>query len=193
MADGGCRRGHHVHEFLVVDLPAGETLARVPDNRARTRELAVPPAVEHGAAREHDGRDIHGRRRHQARRRGFVATGGEHDTVDGIAVQDFDEAEVRQIAVERGSGALARLLDRMDRKLKGDAAGVTNAVAHTRRQLEMVAVTWRKVRPCLRNPDDRFARLQLLSGNPVVHVALEIQRRHARIGGIVEPAAAAQA
>ena len=56
----------------------------------------------------------------------------------------------------------------------------------------MDAVAWREVGPCLRDPDDGLAGLQLFARQAEVHVALDIERGHAGIEGIVEPASAAK-
>ena len=76
------------------------------------------PAVQHRPAREHDRRDVDGRRRHDAGRRGLVAAGGQHDAVERIAVEHLDQAEIGEVAVERGGRPLAGLLDRVDRELE---------------------------------------------------------------------------
>ena len=60
-------------------------------------------------------------------------------------------------------------------------------VAHPLGKLEMMAVARRKVGAGLGDADDRLAGLQLLAGQAVVQVALEIERGHAWIFGIVEP------
>ena len=122
MADRGRRGRHDLHELLVVDLARGELLARLPDHGARARALAVMPAVDHRPAGEHDRRQVDGRRRHDAGGRRLVAAGRQHDAVDEIAVEDFDEAEIGEVAVERRGRPLAGLLDRMHRKFKGHAA-----------------------------------------------------------------------
>jgi hypothetical protein len=57
----------------------------------------------------------------------------------------------------------------------------------------MVAVARREVAAGLRDADDRATRLQLVARQPVVHEALDIERRHVRMRGIVEPLPAAQA
>ena len=43
------------------------------------------------------------------------------------------------------------------------------------------------IRPCLRNADDRLARAQLAGRQTEIEVALDIEGRHSRIVGIVEP------
>src|SRR5471032_626691 len=188
------RRGssHHVHETGVVDIAGGQAFARIPDYRAGAGKLAVIPAVEHRSARQHDGGNVDRGGGHQACRRGLVAAGGENYAIDRIAVQDFNETEISEVAIERGGGALAGFLYRVNGELERNAACVADAVAYAARELEMMAVARREIRAGLRNADDRLARLQFFARDAVVHVALEIERGHAGIGGIVEPAAAAQ-
>ena len=192
VADRGRRGGHDIHELLVVDLARGELLARFPDHGARTGALAVVPAVQHRPAGQHDGRHVDGRRRHQAGRRGLVAAGGQDHAVQGIAEQDFDQAEISEIAIERRGRALAGLLDRMHRKFHRDAAGGADSLAHPVRQFQMMAVAGRKIVAGLRDADDRLARLQFMPGQAVIEVALEIERGHPGVMGVVEPFAGAE-
>ena len=78
--------------------------------------------------------------------RGLVAADRQHDAVERVAVEQFDEAEIGEVAVERRRRALAGLLDRMDRELDGDAAGLADALAHALGELEMVPVARAKGR-----------------------------------------------
>jgi hypothetical protein len=126
-------------------------------------------------------------RRHDAGRRGLVTAGHQHDAVERIAIQDFDEAEISEIAVERGVRALAGLLDRMHREFEGDAARGADAGAYALGQLNMVTITRRQIAAGLRDADDRLAGGELFLGQAPVEVALEIERRHARVLWIVEP------
>src|SRR5262245_55898951 len=80
----------------------------------------------------------------------------------------------------------------MDRKLNRDAAHVADAVADAARELEMVAVAGSEVGPGLGDADDRPARLQLLAGEPIVQIALQIERRHVGLAVVVPPVLAAQ-
>ena len=192
VADRRRGRRHHLHEFVVVDLALGEELAAFPDDRAGTGKAALPPAVQHRAAGQHDGRDVHRRRAHQAGGRRLVAAGGQHHAIDRIAVQHLHQAEIREVAIQRRGRPLAGLLDRMDREFQRHAAGRTNAVAHAARQLDMMPVARRQIGAGLGDADDRLAAAQLLRRDAVVHVALEIERGHRRIGGLIEPAAGAQ-
>src|SRR5215469_9486593 len=151
-------------------------LARVPDRGAGARALALPPAVEHRPAGQDDRRKIDGRRRHQARGRGLVAAGEQHDAVEWIAVEHLDEAEISTVAIERRSRALAGLLDRMHRELERDAAGIADALTHALRQLDMVAVARREVGAGLGNADDGLAGAKLVLGEAIVEIALQVER-----------------
>ena len=159
MADGWRRGGHHLHELLVVDLALGVELAAFPDDGAGAGEAALPPAVQHRSAGQHDGGDVDRGGAHQAGGRGLVAAGGEHDAVQRVAVQDFDEAEIGEIAVERGGGALAGFLNGVERKFERNATGIANAVAHARGEIEMMAIAGGEIGAGLRNADDGLAAL----------------------------------
>ena len=177
---------------MQVDAARRQLLAGVPDDGAGARQAAGEMTVEHRPARQHDGRDVDGGRPHDHGRRGLVAAGGQHDAVEEVAVQALDQAEIGEVAVERGGRPLAGLLDRMDRELDRDAAGIADAVAHARRQVEVMAVAGREVAAGLGDADDRPAAMQLGQGQAEIHVALEIERRHGRVARRVEPVAAAQ-
>jgi len=187
VAGGGRRGGDDLHELLIVDLARRQALALLPDDGARAGALALPPAVQHRPDRQRDRRDVDGRRRHQAGRRGLVAADGQHHAVEGVAVEQLDQAEISEVAVERRARALAGLLDRMHRKFHGDAAGLADALAHALGQHQVVTVAGRKVGAGLGDADDRLARLQLLARQTKIQVALHVERGHARIVGIVEP------
>ena len=151
---------------FVVDLALGEIGARLPDDGAGAGALAVKPAVEHRPAGQDDGGNVDCRRRHDAGGRRLVAAGRQHHAVDGIAHQDFDEAEIGEVAVERRRRPLAGLLDRMDRKLERHAAGRDDPVAHPLGQLEVMAVAGREIGAGLRDADDRLAGAQLPGVRP---------------------------
>ena len=140
-----------------------------------------------GPTDKRDRRNVDGRRRHQQRRRGLVAADGQHDAVERIAVEHLDQREIGEIAVERGGRPLARLLDRMAGKLERHAARRLDAGAHALGELDVVAVAGRQVRAGLGDADQRLAGLQLGARQAEVEVALQIERGHLRIVGIVEP------
>src|SRR5262249_8784829 len=64
---------------------------------------------------------------------------------------------------------------------------------HAFRRLEVHAVARREIAARLCNADDGLAREQLLGREAVVHEALEIERHHVEVLGIVEPVARTEA
>ena len=104
-------------------------------------------------------------------------------------MQDLDQAQVGEVAVERCRRPPAILEDRVHRELHGDAARFTHALSHALDRLEVNAVAGIDVAARLHDADDRFAREQLLGGEAVVHEALEIERHHVDVLRIVEPIA----
>ena len=187
VADRRRRGGDDLDELVVVDLAGGEPFALLPDDGAGAGALAVEPAVEHRAAREHDRGQVDGCRRHHAGRRRLVAAGGQHHAVQRIAEQDFDQAEIGEVAVKCRGRPLAGLLDRVGREFHCDAAGHTDAFADPVRQFDVMAVAGGKIVAGLRDADDRLAGLQFLTGQAVIEIAFEIERGHARVMRVVEP------
>ena len=192
MAGARRRRGDHLDELGRGDVAAGQEPAGFPEDGPGTGAPAPPPAVQHRTAIERDRRQVRGRRPHDHRRRGLVASRRQDDAVDRIAVQDLDQAQIGKIAVDRGGRPATAFLDGMNRKFERDAARLADAGSHPFRQALVDAVAGREVGTRLRDPDDGLAGLQLLAGQPEVHVALDIERGHAGIERIVEPASAAQ-
>src|SRR5690554_6697720 len=80
----------------------------------------------------------------------------------------------------------------MDRGLYGDGAGVTDTRTDSLCEMEMMAVAVGKFAVCLRDADNPTPRLKFVAGQPEIQVALEIERRHARVARVVEPEAATQ-
>jgi hypothetical protein len=75
-------------------------------------------------------------------------------------------------AIECGSRALERLLDRVDGELEGDAACLADALAHSLGELEVCRLLQGAVRAGLGDADHRLARLQLLEGEAIGQDAL---------------------
>src|SRR5207253_9881494 len=111
---------------------------------------------------------------------------------DRVSVEDLDEGEVLQVAVDHRRRPRARLLNRMNRELEGDPAGLADPIADARRKKEVMAVTGRDVGAGLRDPDDRPTGLKLVERQPVVHRALEVERGHVGVRRVVEPGPGAQ-
>src|SRR5262249_5077070 len=109
-----------------------------------------------------------------------------------IAEQHLDQAEIREVAIERRGRPLTGFLDRVARELERDAAGAADALAHAMRELEMMAIARREVGTGLRDADDRRALPQFRGGEAEVEITLEVERRHAGIVRIIEPQCRAQ-
>ena len=187
MAQAGRGGRDEVHKPVVVNFTGRIAFARLPHDCARAGQTPLKVPIEHGAARKHYRGQVEGAGGHDARRRGFVAPRGEHHAINGIAVQDFDQAQVREVAVERGRGPFALLGDGMNRKFKGDAPVVPNPGFDPVCQFDVDAVTRREVPAGLRDADDGFARLEFFARPAVVHVAFHIHRGHAHVVRVVEP------
>ncbi len=151
------------------------------------------PPVEHRTAGENNGGNIDGGCSHDACRRGLVAARGQDHGVDGIAVQQFHQTEIGEVAVERRGRPAAILEDRMNWKFQGDAPSVANAFTRSLGQIEVDAVARREVTASLGDANDRTARAQFLRSQAVIHESLEIERDHIRARGIGEPVLRAEA
>src|SRR5215467_12099821 len=172
---------------FMVDAARGQFLARFPHYRAGAGPFALPPAVQHRPAGQHNCRDIYRCCRHQTRRRCLVATGHQHYAVEGIPIENFHERQIGKVAIECGGGSLSGLLNRVTGKLECNSAGSENALADAFGELEVMAVAGRKVRAGLRNTDDWLGGAQLRRRKPEIQIALEIERGHSWIFWIVEP------
>src|ERR1700691_2719279 len=75
----------------------------------------------------------------------------------------------------------------MHRKFHGDAAGSAYAFAHAVGKLQVVPIARTEIGPALGDADDRLPGSQYVAREPVIQIALQIKRRHARIVRIVEP------
>lgn len=102
-------------------------------------------------------------------------------------MENLNQAQVRQIAIDSRSGPPGALLYRMRRKLKGDPASCPDAFAHPFNQLKMMAIARRQIRAGLRDPDNRLSRHELLLGHPVVQIPLDIERHHAGVALAIKP------
>ena len=143
----GVHRRCRAHRVAVAERRRGSQARRpgTPPRRSRrppacrrARQITVPEPTSSpscqpssiGPPDEHDGGNVDRRGRHHRRRRGLVAAGGQHHGVDRIAVQDLDQAEIGQVAVERRRRPPAILEDRVQREFHRDAARVADAVAY---------------------------------------------------------------
>ena len=132
---GRGRRGRgRIEKLLLGDLSRAQAATAAPDHRAGADQLVLEITIEHRAAGEHDRGNVHRRSGHDRGRRRLVTAGREHDRVDGIAVQNLDQAEISEIAIERRGRATAVLENRMRREFHRNAAGVANAFFDARRR-----------------------------------------------------------
>ena len=149
--------------------------------------LPAAQAAHHRTDRQRNRRNIDRRCGHQTGGRGLVTASGQNDAVDRVAVQDLDQTEIGEIAVETGRRTLSGLLDRMDGKFDRHTSRIANTVAHALRKHEMVTIAGRKVGTGLGYADNGSARLQLFERQSEIHVTLEIQRGHIRVVAVVKP------
>ena len=120
------------------------------------------------------GGDVDGCRRHDEGRGGLVAPGGEDDTVDGIAVQDFDQAQVLEISIQRRGGSFAAFLYGVDGKLDGYAADLADAVSDSVSQPKMNPVARNQIAAGLGDTDDRLSGAKLGRGDTEVSISLDM-------------------
>src|SRR4051794_11539920 len=80
----------------------------------------------------------------------------------------------------------------MDGKFERNAASIANALPHPCSQGHVMPVARHEVVARLSDANDGTATLQLLARQAIVEKALEIERRHVWIPGVVPPGLAAQ-
>src|SRR5262249_2875541 len=80
----------------------------------------------------------------------------------------------------------------MDGKLEGDTTRIAYAFPDARRKRHVMSVARNEIVAGLSNADDGTATLQFQARQPVVEKALQIQRRHVWVLGVVPPDLAAQ-
>ena len=183
---------HLVHQLLAGNLALGQLAARFPKHQAGAGQLAVHITIEHRAARQNDGGKIHRGRSHQSRGSGLVASRGQHHAVERISGQDLDQPKVGEVAIERGGGPLARLLDGVSGKFKRQSARIAYARLHALGQRYMDPVARDQIAATLRNANNRPAGLQLSAGDAVIAVTFQVDGCFARLIPVKEPDTAAQ-
>ena len=107
-------------------------------------------------------------------------------------MNDLDQAQVGQVAVQRCSGTSAAFLNRMDGEHKRHTSSFPNSLFGTFDGLQMNAITRSNVAACLGDSDDRLAGLDFFVRHSVVQVPFNINCRHARVIGDIEPLLAAE-
>src|SRR6202040_512049 len=109
--------------------------------------------------------------------------------IEGIAEQDFDQAKISEVAIQRRGRTLAGFLNRVRRKFHRDAARGADSLADPMRQFKVMAITRRKIVAGLRNADDRLSGLSFVPSQAVIKIALEVERGHSRVVRVVKPLA----
>ncbi len=107
-------------------------------------------------------------------------------------MQNLNQTQIGQVTVEGGSGALARLLDRVKGKLKRNSARVTYPITNAYGEIEMMTIAGRKIGAGLSDANNWLSALQFFARYPVVHIPLKIERGHRGVAWLVKPASAAQ-
>src|SRR5208282_4289939 len=82
--------------------------------------------------------------------------------------------------------------NRVHGKLERNTAGRPYAGGNALGEHDVMAITGRQIRAGLRNADDRLVSAQLVEREPEIQIALEVYRRHARVGWVIEPGTRAQ-
>ena len=80
----------------------------------------------------------------------------------------------------------------MNGKFDWHTAGVAYTLPQPCGEDEMMAIAGRQIGAGLRNADNRPSRLQLGKRQSEVHVSLQVQSGHVRVGRIVKPGPGAQ-
>ncbi len=167
----GAGRARHAafgrEELVQLDLARLQGFVQLPDGRARSDVLAGQLAVEHGPARDHDGRHVAAGRAHQQRGRGLVAAGQQDDGVDGVAADGFLHVHAGQVAREHGGGAQVGFAVGEHGEFHREAARLVDAALDVLGDLEEVRVAGREFGPGVADADDGAA-VELMVGDALV-------------------------
>ena len=102
-------------------------------------------------------------------------------------MQDFDQSEVGEVAVESSRGPFALFGNGVYGKFKGYAAVVANTGFDAIDQFDVDAIAGGEIATRLRDADNGFARLEFFARPAIVHVAFDINGCHAHVVRVVEP------
>src|SRR5690606_23297447 len=94
---------------------------------------------------------------HHRRRRRFIASGQEHDTIQGICPNGFLDVHAGQIAKEHRGGSHDRLAKRGYRELKRETSGFSYTTLDKFSKVAQVTITRCELRPGITNANDGFA------------------------------------
>ena len=145
-------------------LPGFIGFVHLPDDGAGADVLAFVFAVEHRPAGDDDGRNVAAGRAHQQGRGGLVATGQQHDAVDGVATDRFFDVHARQVAGQHGGRAQVRFAVGEDREFNRETTGLDDAAFDVFGDGAEMGVARGQFRPGVADADDRLA-LELVVGD----------------------------
>lgn len=138
VTDGGSCVGSYLQELAVVDLGCSELLASLPDDSAtngervgerierkygsrhgecrgtaslRSRQRGAAIAVQHWPNVENNGWDVDRTSGHEQGWGSLVASRQQDYTIEWVAVEDLNEGEVGQIAIQRSCWTFAGFLN----------------------------------------------------------------------------------
>ncbi len=143
---------------LLLGQPPGA--AHIPEAEhigARADLLAVPAALEHRPARDHDRRDIGAGRAHQLGRRGLIAAAQQHHAIDRVGLDHLLHVHGHQVAVEHGGGLDQHLAERDRGELQRQAAGLPDAALDRLGDDPQVGVAVGQLAPGVADADHRPA------------------------------------
>ena len=141
-------------------IPPGAQLVPVfPGIGTRAQRLVAPVAVQHGARRQVDRRQVHAGRAHDERRRGLVAAAHQHAAVHRVGAQQFLGFHGEEVAVHHGGRLLHGFGERHGRHFQREAARLPDAALHFLGALAEVGVAVVDVRPGIDDRNDRLARV----------------------------------
>nr|GEU28270.1 hypothetical protein [Tanacetum cinerariifolium] len=144
-------------EFVHRDFAALDLLVQLPDGGAGTDVLAVQFTVEHGAAGDHDGRNVDRRGAHQQRRGGLVAADQQHHAIHRIAADRFLDVHGSEVTGQHGGWAQIGFAVREDGEFDREAARFQDAALDVFGQFAEVGVAGGEFGPGVADADNRFA------------------------------------
>src|SRR5690606_14646296 len=127
-----------------------------PVERSGTDRFSTKSAIQHRATGHDERGKINATCTHHRRRRRFIASGQEHDTIQGICPNGFLDVHAGQIAKEHRGGSHDRLAKRGYRELKRETSGFSYTTLDKFSKVAQVTITRCELRPGITNANDGF-------------------------------------
>ncbi len=147
--------GLEVEEVLAGDRPGTRLLALAPQIGSRAELLGAAVGAQLWAAGEHDRRQVDAGGAHQLRRRGLVAPGEQHHTVERVGTQHFLDVHRHEVAQEHRRRPQHLLAERDRRELEGESARLPHAPLDRFGEAAQVGVARGELGPALGDADHR--------------------------------------